>query len=495
MSHCLHVPLYLASLLFALSSAVVAGAPEPDPKPEIEAGKSLLTEGDALADEGKTTEAVLRYKEAFERLLPVMRKLPFHNKVERDVTAREDLKDFLVEEIDRDMPAEELRTAELGMKALGFIPEEMDFKEVMVGVYSEEIAAFYDTRTKKMHLIDEPEAKKNKAPTFLERLLGKTGGFDKDENRSVLAHELTHALADQHFDLQTLQEAIQNDDDRSLALTALIEGEAMLTMIGAQMDDWTGEAVAVLPYEDLDRVFRFLGPLLPAFGGASLKDAPPIIRESLMFPYLRGMVFVASVTNADGWEGINAAYSQPPLSTEQILHPEKYKKAPDAPKAIDLGELDPGEGWNEVGRNVVGELQLSILLGKHDGRRAAAGWDGDRFAVFEGPEDHLGLVWRTTWDTEQDAREFAESYARFQTSKLDDDAEEPDEVPDRLRRSHDGAQYLVARRGADVVVVEGFPREATRSLQRAAFRAPAEEMTNEPPVDANEPATLEVEAN
>ena len=84
----------------------------------------------------------------------------------------------------------------------------------MVKVYSEEIAAFYDTKTKTMHLIKEPEAKAKKPPTFLERLMGKTGGFDKDENKTVIAHELTHALADQNFDIDAMQKAVKDDDDR-----------------------------------------------------------------------------------------------------------------------------------------------------------------------------------------------------------------------------------------------------------------------------------------
>lgn len=476
-----HLPVLPLLLALATWSPAASPANDANEASAIEAGKALLAEGDSLADEGKTTEAVLRYKEAFETLLPVMRKIPFSGAVKGDVTRREDLKDFLISEIDREMPPEEMNAAQLGMIALGFLPKQADLKGIMVQVYSEEIAAFYDTRTKTMHLIEEPAADKAKAPSFLERLMGKKAGFDKDENRTVLAHELTHALADQNFDIQSMQEAIQDDDDRSLALSALIEGEAMLTMIGAQMSDWTGEAVSILPYEDLDRTFRFLGPLLPAFGGKSLRDAPPIVRESMLFPYLRGMVFVTALANHGSWEAINAAYRRPPLSTEQILHPEKYTSdSPDLPMTIDLGKLDANERWEEVGRNVVGELQLAILLAKHDGRKAAAGWDGDRYAVFTGPDDRLGLVWRSTWDTEDDAREFAESYARFQTTKLGPDAEAPDIVPDRLHRGHEGASYFVARRGADVVVVEGFPRRLGRSLLRAAFRAEAVEMSHEP---------------
>lgn len=473
----------IVSLLLvpALWLPTPARADEADTESEIEAGTALLAEGDSLADEGKTTEAVLRYKEAFEKLLPIMRKIPFHSVVKDDVTRREDLKDFLISEIDREMPPEELHAAELGMIALGFLSKEADLKGIMVQVYSEEIAAFYDTRTKTMHLIEEPAADKDGGPSFLERLLGKKGGFDKEENRTVLAHELTHALADQNFDIQAMQEAIHEDDDRSLALSALIEGEAMLTMIGAQMSDWTGEAVSILPYKDLERTFGFLGPLLPAFGGKSLRSAPPIVRESMLFPYLRGMVFATALANDGGWEALNIAYRRPPLSTEQILHPEKYiGDEPDLPMTIDLGTLDVDDRWEEVGRNVVGEMQLAVLLARHGGKPAAAGWDGDRYAVFAGPDDRLGLVWLTTWDTEDDAREFAESYARFQTTKLGPDAETPDEIPDRLRRDHDGASYFVARRGADVAVVEGFPRRLGRTLLRAAFEAEKVEMTYEP---------------
>ena len=185
---------------------------------------------------------MLQYKRAFEQLLPGMRKLPFKHEVNRDVTPREELKAVLIKEIDEEMTAAEFRANELGMKVLGLLPREINLKETMVKVYSEEIAAFYDTKTKTMHLIKEPEAKKNKAPSFLERLLGKTGGFDKDENKTVIAHELTHALADQNFDIDALQKAVKTNDDQSLALSALIEGEATLTMLGAGMADWNGSS-------------------------------------------------------------------------------------------------------------------------------------------------------------------------------------------------------------------------------------------------------------
>jgi hypothetical protein len=460
-------------MLMPMASVAARG----DLTPDVAAGKGLLAEGDALADKGETTEAVVRYKKAFEALLPGMRKIPFKHEVKNDVTPREDLRTLLVKEIDEEMTPAEFRADELGMKALGLLPRDFNLKEAMVKVYSEEIAAFYDTKTRTMHLIREPEAKAKKPPTFLERLMGKTGGFDKDENKTVIAHELTHALADQNFDIDAMQKAVKRNDDRSLALSALIEGEATLTMMAAQMDDWDGSKIRQIPAAQLDRIFSLLIPLMPMFGGAALREAPVILSETMIFPYLRGMVFCARLANDDGWKGLDEAYRRPPQSTEQIIHPEKYKAEADPPMTIDLGALEPGAGWTELGRNVVGEMQIGVLLRYHGGKAAAAGWDGDRYAVFEGPGGRLGLVWISTWDSEADAEEFARGYGRLQAGKaaaLLPRGDEADRQP--------GAVPVLAidRRGADVAVVEGFSPEATASLLDAAFRARKAEMTDAP---------------
>ena len=116
-------------------------------------------------------------------------------------------------------------------------------------------------------------------------------------------------------------------------------------------------------------------------------------------------------------------------------------------------------------------MQLGVLLRRYNGKAAAAGWDGDRYAVFEGPDDRLGLVWLSTWDSEKDAREFQRAYARFQTTKLGPDAKALDEIPGDLRRSALGSDFAVVRRGSDVAVVEGFSTEATGPLLERAFKS------------------------
>lgn len=470
----------LAAIFTATLALATTGRADDTPK-AIREGTKLLAEGDKLADAGKYTEAVISYKKAMEKLLPQLRKIPFKHEVKRDVTKRKDMKALMLKEIEEDMTPEEFRTNELALKAFGLLPRNFDLRETLAQVYSEEVAAFYDPKTKTMHLIEEPPAEANKSPSFLERLLGRTGGFDKDENKSVIAHELTHALADQNYDIEAMQKAAKKDDDRSLALSALIEGEATLTMFGTSIDDWDGDEIIRFPAANLELTFNLISPFLSFLGGGkSLRNAPPIITESMTFPYFQGMVYCAKLTNERGWSAIDEAYRDPPISTEQILHPEKYAAQPDLPTILDLGQLNPGAGWKEVGRNVLGELQLLIMLRKHGGKTAAAGWDGDRYAIFEGPKNRLGLVWISTWDGEDDAREFAQAYIPYQTSKAGNLGQPPKPIPASVWRNLDDALFVVERRGKDVVVVEGFSPQATPGLVDAAFHAKKTELKPKP---------------
>ncbi len=401
--------------------------------------------------------------------------------MKRDVTKRENMKELILKEIDEDMTPQEFRANELALKAFGLLPAEYNLREALAQVYAEEVAAFYDPKTKTMHLIEEPKKPAKDKPGFLERLFGKKSGFDKDENKTVIAHELTHALADQHYDLDALQKSVKKDDDRSLALSALIEGEATLAMFGAGMSDWNGEQIVALPAENLEWTFNLMAPFMTFMGGGqSIRNAPPIISESMTFPYLRGMVFCAKLANTGGWAAIDQVYRDPPLSTEQILHPEKYRVKPDYPMSIELGTLAPGEGWKEAGRNVLGEMQLAILLKKHGGKDAAAGWDGDRYAVFEGPTAKLGLVWVSTWDSTDDAREFLRGYAACQNDKVENLGGLPRRLPDSIWRNDGEALYVIERHGCDVIVVEGFAPEATLALLCSARAAKKTELKPSP---------------
>lgn len=466
------------SSCFLVSAVIVTvGIAKAGHKPDVKAGTDLLRTGDALADGGKPNDAQIRYKEAFEKILPRLRGIPWKHEVKRDVTKREKMQEMLLKEFEEDMTPAEFEGQEKAFKAFGMLPADLDLKKFLVQVYSEEIAAYYDPKTKTMYMIEEPEADQKKEPTFLERFLGKKGGFDKDENKTVIAHEMTHALSDQHFDLDSLHKDASKNDDYSMAVSALIEGEATLAMMAAGQEDWNGEEIVKTPADALGRGMEFMMPFMTSMGsGDSLKKAPPIIADSMLFPYLRGLVFAAKLANDGGWKRIDEAYLEPPLSTEQILHPRKFGEDRDDPTLLNFGPLDPGADWTEKSRNVMGEMQTAVMLRGHGGAAAAAGWDGDRYVVYENAQGKLGLVWFSTWDTEEDARQFAEGFIRYQSTRMGSSKFQPVEIPRALWRGVDDVFWVVERRGADVAVVEGFPNAASSRLLEAAFQAEKSEM-------------------
>jgi hypothetical protein len=198
----------------------------------------------------------------------------------------------------------------------------------------------------------------------------------------------------------------------------------------------------------------------------------------MTFPYLKGIVFCASLTNRGRWTAIDKAYRNPPLSTEQILHPEKYGETPDLPRKIDFTGLDLPEGWKLAHTNVLGEFQIQLLLTRHAGKQAAAGWDGDSYSILESPSGSLGLVWRSVWDDESEAIEFATAYSNCQTRRFQLDEPDGPTMPSEIRRSSKDLAYWIVRRGPEVVVLEGFSEPDSARLVESAFRLPSQEKTH-----------------
>jgi hypothetical protein len=382
------------------------------------------------------------------------------------------------------------------LKAFRLAPLDMDLKATMTALLTEEVGGFYNPKDKAMVLIreggDEPKKKKG----LFDRLFG--GGeeeFDKDGTKITLAHEMTHALQDQHFDLQALDRAVEHDDDMALALTSLVEGEATLVMF-AEMLRGDGEPKDALKFPPgrMDTAFGLLRAALPFASGPTFKKSPLLLRESLIFPYHKGTVFVLHLTNHSEWKLIDDAFRTPPVSTEQILHPEKFyeKGKLDEPMVIELPSLDAalGKEWKPVSSNVLGEFQTTILLADVPGastakaQTAAAGWDGDQFAVLENDRKQLGLVWISTWDSEKDAEEFAAAYADRRTKSLAppaakaktggnprSDGKPSTSAKPELRLERTERVYLVERKGSDVAVIEGFSPAVTEKLLAQVFAA------------------------
>lgn len=394
--------------------------------------EGLFRRGEELAGDGRIAEALRAWRDAYLEKLPRMRGLSFRYPVLADVQDREALRSRLLVEIDKEYPEEKVAADVAALSTFGFFGPDLDLRSILLRLLTQEIAGYYDPESKQLYLV-LPEPRK---PKWWEKALGRTSGIDPDEWKGVLSHEMSHALMDQHFDLYSLHQSVKHDDDMALALNALVEGEAMVAML-AEMGGSGGGSILDADPDFLAGYFKAVMPLAASWaGGSAFRDAPLILRESLLFPYIQGLVFCVRVAGGRGPGRIDDAFRRPPVSTEQILHPEKYALVAsgggDEPQDFVFSDSVPlpFEEWELVNENVLGELQVEILLrpglGSAVSVPAAAGWDGDRFRVWrrKGDPSRRCLVWATVWDSERDAGEFSDAIEKHFRSLAPSDGAE-----------------------------------------------------------------------
>jgi hypothetical protein len=300
-----------------------------------------------------------------------------------DVISRDQLAGELEAIFDETWTEEQLAADNLTLRAMGLLTEEQDIRELTEQLYAGQVLGFYDVEDQRMVVVTDA---------------GLTA-----EAQITYAHEFTHAMQDGAFDTGAFHDGEAEDDDQALARLALEEGDATVAMF-----QWA---------------FGNLAPdQLGSIGATPLPDMsgiPNWMVKQLEFPYLAGSTWVSSLWASGGWDAVDAAYDQPPLSTEQVLHPEKYI-SDEAP--ADVADPDVialmGSGWEPVESSTVGEAMLGIWLGamgvsQSDADVAAAGWGGDRLSVAAGPDDSWAMAWRIGWDTVAQATEFAEAYAEI----------------------------------------------------------------------------------
>ncbi len=319
-------------------------------------------------------------------------------------------------------------------------------------VYDEQLLGFYDEHTHAVHV--------------RRALLGKKSEL---EVAAVLAHEITHSLQVQHFTVPDLKR-LDNEDVR-LAQNAVIEGDAMLVMVAymAQrnripLNRALVKAASAATDREFERFNRARG------GQEALSSAPPLIRERLSFPYLHGMAFVAALFRTGGFELLNRIYTRPPLSSEQVLHPQKYLSG-EAPVPVRPPEAPAG--YQRVVSGTVGELQTRVILGyclpAERAAAAAAGWGGDAYSVTVQGDDGA-LLWSTVWDDEREAAEFESALKDYVTCTRRRSGTHVMPEQDALRRE-----------GKRVALVRGFPAKAARPLLSKLFALVGQAPPTEPP--------------
>lgn len=329
------------------------------------------------------------------------------------------------------------------LRVLGLIGPDVDLQIVARAIRAEDGIGLYRTSEKKMYIASDG---------------GNLGGRSK----LTLVHEFTHALQDQHFDLRGLASAHRASADQAIAVRALVEGDARLTQLRWGRQYLTAAERATLAEEAARR---------PA---SALDRAPFVVREEFMFPYREGSGFVASLHRDGGNEAVDAAFREPPRSTEQILHPEKYLARED-PVAVEMPAVAEalGRSWRVLAREVLGELDVRTLI-QHFAdlplaETASAGWGGGSTVVLEDDGGRLVVVLNTAWDSEADAVEFYDAYAPTVAARYGSGQSRAVDEPSRVRWSTPDGLIQLLLTGDRVLLIYAPDVEALE-LTAAQFR-------------------------
>jgi hypothetical protein len=233
-----------------------------------------------------------------------------------------------------------------------------------------------------------------------------------DEVESTLAHELVHALQDQHFELGVKMKFRHGASDELSALSSLAEGDATVAMFDEMILAKQGERALAShdtsQVEDVD-AWQFLDSTGGKAGMTKLSTAPRFIALGLVAPYADGMSFVNGLRRRGGWRAVDAAWSRPPTSTEQLLHLDRYLASEAAVMVQPATATALGAGWKRSWDDVFGEqemrLAFSVWMDPKTSMRAAEGWAGDRVALFEADGGKSAVAWTMAFDDEANAKE------------------------------------------------------------------------------------------
>ncbi len=309
-----------------------------------------------------------------------IRALPPKIHVTYRMVDEQELQRFVLKQIDEQYGVEHLDDYEMMMRLLGFWRTRIDLKQLIFDLYNEQAMGVYDFNSRQLIL----------RPFF---------DPEKGFGRTIIAHEICHALQDQYFDLARIFKDRMDNDDALLAALCVIEGDATLIMSEYMSRHLSPALLLEVP--------KYL-----SYDQSTLLNAPYFVRQTLLFPYLQGVMFVTEALRRKGPIDADDIFRDIPCSTEQILHPEKYFVERDNPTSLVLCDYSDqlGPDWRLAYKNVLGEYAIRLLfeeeLGEREARVAAAGWDGDRYALYRRGMTSYWLYWESVWDTQDDAEEF-----------------------------------------------------------------------------------------
>lgn len=382
--------------------------------------------------------AVLR---AIEGQVSQIRGLPTQSEPDLRVLDHSALHKYLIDMFDRDYLPSEREADQKQWVALGLIKSTDDIVQIQLNLLTDQVVGVYDSDAKSLVVV------------------GDWATFGPAE-RMTYAHEFNHALQDQYFNLNTIAPKHPDSNDRSMAVHALVEGDAILLQ--------TLWATANLNQDDLVQLARSV-----AGSDDSLARVPLIVRTELLFPYVEGFTFVRQAYRQGGnsYAAIDELFRNPPESTAQLLHFEKYRNQVH-PIDVQLPDVAAGLGpdWRRVGAGVLGELDTRVLLEqwgteRGDASRVASGWAGDRWQLVE-KDGRTAIVVKSTWESPDAARSFFSAYSRGLRMRFDSATTEESSATRQALTTPVTATDLRLQ-GGDVLAVLAFDRDSANAIVEA----------------------------
>jgi hypothetical protein len=377
-----------SALLFAVLVALAAFA--------LSAGTGFAQQG-TLPPPANAPNA--EFLETADNVLADMSKLlslPVLTPLKKSVRSREEIRAYLVRSMNDDKDDAKRHADQKALEAMGLIPKDYPLDQTMLSLLTEQIAGLYDPKGREFFIAD---------------------WTDPVDQQMIMAHELTHALQDQHFQIEKWQDAAKPNDDAGLAREAVLEGTATVAMVDYLLRD-TGKSARDLPGLDASLL---LGDVNDS---PELAKAPLVIRDELLFPYVAGAAFSQRMLKEwNGWPDVHKLFDNPPGSTQQIMHPDLYLQGVTRqPVTLPNIEKMVPAGWKKLDENLLGEFGVSEILKQFVGQQRADDlgpmWAGDRYAIFERqPGGQTLLVIRLRLQSEEAAARFFGGYSEVLEDK------------------------------------------------------------------------------
>jgi hypothetical protein len=411
--------------------------------------------------------------------------LPIKHEVKRRLTNRDDLVAYTTKHMSDDEDAKRLRRSELVLKKFGLLPHEFDLGSFLVALLREQVAGYYDPKTKTVNLLD---------------------WVGLEQQRPVLAHELTHALQDQSFGLEKWMKAGAGDlverrseptpadienDEMSTARQAVVEGQAMAVLVDYMLAP-SGHTLLDSP-EVVEALKQ--GMLTGTADSPRFRDAPIFIKQELTFPYRYGLDFVAALLKNGGKAKAYAgAFTSPPHSSRQIMEPQAYLSGEHI-EPMRLPDFKQDfKNYEKFDIGAMGEFDVAILIDQYAGDAASHAlyphWRGGYYYAVRPkgqPSSALGLLYVSRWSNAEKAAEFAAIYAKSLAKRYQhvhgraEDGQKPMEEDDldtlqSLSGKHtwltEEGSVMIGVEGETVMITESLDGDTTKTLEGELFAAP-----------------------